>query len=116
MDIYHIWCTLKDGVSDLEFADHVDGYMNHLRDNGQIEGWRITRRKLGLGPEDLLEFHIMVEVKRLAQLDEAFNHVASRSEPVEGLHHCVNKLVSQVKFALYRDFPDPQRKTGEERF
>ena len=58
----------------------------------------------------------MIEVTGLAQLDAAFGHVAARAEPVEGLHHCVNRLVSQVKFALYRDFPDPQRKTGEERF
>jgi hypothetical protein len=116
VDIYHIWCTLKPGVSDMAFADHVASYMDHLKDQGHVAGWRLTRRKLGLGPEDLLEFHIMVEVENLAQLDQAFGHVASRSEPVEALHHCVNSLVSQVKFALYRDFPDPQRKIGEERF
>ncbi|MEQ8506858.1 MAG: hypothetical protein RIB80_16160 [Rhodospirillales bacterium] len=116
MDIYHIWCTLKDDVSDMEFARHVGAYLDHLKDQGHIEGWRLTRRKLGLGPEDLPEFHIMVDISGLAQLDEAFGHVASRSEPVEGLHHCVNSLVSKIKFALYRDFPDAVRKTGEERF
>jgi len=116
MDIYHIWCTLKDGVGDLEFAGHVGAYLDHLKDQGHIAGWRLTRRKLGLGPQDLPEFHITVEVTGLAQLDAAFGQVAARVEPVEGLHHCVNRLVSHVKFALYRDFPDPQRKTGEERF
>lgn len=116
MDIYHIWCNLKNGVSDVGFADQVGAYMGHLKDQGHIEGWRLTRRKLGLGPEDVLEFHIMVEVAGLDQLDGAFSHVAARTDPVEGLHHAVNSLVSKVKFALYRDFPDAARKTGDEPF
>ncbi|HEY5622229.1 MAG TPA: DUF6614 family protein [Gammaproteobacteria bacterium] len=32
------------------------------------------------------------------------------------MHHAVNSKVKNVKFALYRDFPDPGRKSGEERF
>ena len=40
----------------------------------------------------------------------------SRSEPVEGFHHAVNSLVTDVFFALYRDFPDPVRQRGEEKF
>ena len=74
------------------------------------------RRKLGLSGADLPEFHIMLEFEGLAQLDGAFNHVASRAEPVEGFHHCVNSLVTDSTFALYRDFPDPVRKRGEEKF
>lgn len=116
MDLYHIWCSLKPGVGDLEFADRVNAYLDSLRADGLIEGWRLTRRKLGLGPADLLEFHIMVDVRDLAQLDGAFGRVATRAEPLEGLHHAVNSLVSNVKFALYRDFPDAGRQAGEERF
>jgi hypothetical protein len=33
---------------------------------------------------------------------------------IEGKH--VNSLVQNVRFALYRDFPDPQRQRGAERF
>lgn len=73
MDIYHVWCDLKPGTSDLEF-------------------------------------------KGLAPLDDAFTHVASRSGPVESFHQAVNSRVINVNFALYRDFPDVQRKTGEEKF
>ena len=51
-----------------------------------IESWRITRRKLGLAQRELGEFHLMIEVKDLAQLDRAFDHVAERSEPTEGYH------------------------------
>jgi hypothetical protein len=58
----------------------------------------------------------MIEVRDLAQLDNAFGHVASRRDPVEGFHFGVNSLVQNPVFALYRDFPDPVRQRGEERF
>lgn len=116
MDIYHIWCDLKPGASDMEFCERVSAYMKHLEDGGSISSFRITRRKLGLGPSDMLEFHIMLETENLTQLDEAFQHVASRSGEVESFHHAVNSQASSVKFALYRDFPDSVRKTGEEKF
>jgi hypothetical protein len=116
MDIYHAWCDLKPGVSDITFCEGATKYLSHLRVKGMIEGWRITRRKLGLGPPELGDFHVMIEVKDLAQLDMAFDHVAERSEPTESFHFGVNSLVQSVRFALYRDFPDQQRQTGAERF
>jgi hypothetical protein len=116
LDIYHAWCDLKAGVSDTGFADNVAAYMGHLKREGLIESWRLTRRKLGLGAPGLGEFHLMVEVKDLAQLEQAFQRVAGRSEPVEGFHFGVNSLAQNVVFALYRDFPDPFRQRGEERF
>ena len=103
MDVYHIWCDLADGVGDLEAR-------------GAIEGHRVTRRKLGLSSTGLGEFHIMIETRDLAQLDEAFRHVGRRSEPMEGKHFDVNGLARNTRFALYRDFPDPFRETGEEKF
>lgn len=116
MDLYHIWCDLKPGVRDTEFAESIRGYLGHLRDGGLIETYRLTRRKLGLGAPGLGEFHIQIETRDLAQLDAAFNRVSSRAGPVEDLHHGVNSLVHNAVFALYRDFPDPQRQYGEERF
>ena len=116
MDIYHIWCNLKDGVTDSEFVDRARSYLSYLEKNEMIAGFRVTRRKLGLGPSHLAEFHLMLEVRDLAQLDKAFGHVASRRDPVESLHHAVNSLVCDVSFALYRDFPDPVRHRGDERF
>ncbi|MCB1742507.1 MAG: hypothetical protein KDK91_19185 [Gammaproteobacteria bacterium] len=116
MDIYHVWCNPKPGVSDVELCDRLDTYLDHLREHGHIEGFRITRRKLGLGPSSLPEFHIMLEVRDLAQLEQAFRLVGTRSGDVESLHHSVNSLVCDVMFALYRDFPDPWRERGGERF
>jgi len=116
MDIYHIWCDLKPGVGDIAFSDKVADYLGHLKAEGLIAGWRLTRRKLGLGTPGIGEFHIAIEVRDLAQLEQAFVRVSGRREPVEAFHHGVNSLAASVQFALYRDFPDPHRHRGEERF
>ena len=116
MNIYHIWARLKPGVNDLAFVEAVHQYLGPLAAAGKLEHYRVTRRKLGLGPADLLDFHITVEFLDLAQLDQVFGDVATRSEPLEGLHHAVNSKVAEVKFALYRDFPDQVRQKGEEKF
>ena len=116
MDLYHVWCDLKHGVSDIAFSEKAGAYLGHLQEQGLIGGWRLTRRKLGLGPPALGEFHLMIEVRDLAQLEAAFQQVAGRREPVEGFHFGVNSLVQNATFALYRDFPDPVRHQGEERF
>jgi hypothetical protein len=116
VNIYHVWCNPKPGVGDIAFSERLAAYMDHLKAEGLIENWRLLRRKLGLAPKGLGEFHIMIEVKDLAQLEAAFERVAGRSEPVEGFHFGVNSLVEDAVFALYRDFPDPVRHRGEEKF
>lgn len=116
MDIYHAWCSLKPGASDTEFADKVAAYLGHLKQQGLIEGWRLTRRKLGLAPREFGDFHIMIEVRDMAQLETAFQRVAGRRDPVEGVHFAVNSMVTGATFALYRDFPDAVRHRGEEKF
>jgi hypothetical protein len=66
MNIYHAWCDLKPGVSDIAFSQGASKYLTHLHEKGMIESWRITRRKLGLGQPKIGEFHLMIEVKRLS--------------------------------------------------
>jgi hypothetical protein len=116
MDIYHVYCDTRPGVSDMAFTEAVGRYMAHLQGEGMIAGWRLTRAKLGFGLKGMGDWHLMIEVRDLAQLDAAFRHVASRRDPVEGHHHGLNSLVANPTFALYRDFPDPVRHRGEERF
>jgi hypothetical protein len=116
MDLYHVWCDLAEGISDLEFSERIRAYLGHLRDKDLIHGFRLSRRKLGFGPPGLGEFHIVIETEGLAQLDAAFRVVSERTDPVEGLHFGVNSVARNLTFALYRDFPDPHRKHGEERF
>jgi hypothetical protein len=116
MDIYHAFCDLKPGISDITFGESVADYMGHLQQHGLICSWRLTRRKLGLAPPAMGEFHLMIEVRDLAQLEQAFQRVAGRDEPVEGFHFGVNSLVQNATFALYRDFPHTFRQRGQERF
>ena len=116
MDHYHVWCNLRPRVSDLEFCERVDAYLGQLRRDGLIEGHRISRRKLGLGPPALGEFHVAIEVRDLAQLERAFVSVSARGGTVEALHAAVNQLACDLCFALYRDLPDAHRVRGEEKF
>lgn len=114
MDVYEIEVDLAPGVRDTDFVGALERYLGSLAAEGRIEGWRLLRRKLGLGAGR--EFKVLVEARDLAQLDEAFQAVSTRSDPIEGLHHGVNQLVVGFRASLYRDFPDPHRRTGEERF
>ncbi|MCB1644363.1 MAG: hypothetical protein KDI36_02875 [Pseudomonadales bacterium] len=116
MDIYHIWCDLKPGCSDTEFVRATQTWLDQLRSGQLLSDYRITRRKLGLGGKAPGEFHLMLEFTGLAQLDEAFSKVASRTDPLESFHHAVNSKVENISFALYRDFPDAVRQEGEEKF
>jgi len=116
MDIYNAWFDLKPGVSDMEFSDRLAAYMDNLKNDGLMQGWRLMRRKLGLSAAPVGEFHLMMEFTGMAQLDQAFGRVGSRREPVETVHFGVNSLVQNVAFALYRDFPDSIRHRGEEKF
>lgn len=116
MDQYHVWCNLRPGVSDVGFAEAVRGYLGRLQADGWVAGFRVSRRKLGFGPPQLGEFHLVIEVTDLAQLDSAFRVVSERSGAIEGLHAAVNQSVCDFTAALYRDFPDGHRTRGEERF
>ncbi|XOV86601.1 MAG: DUF6614 family protein [Pseudomonadota bacterium] len=101
---------------DTEFIRATESWLTHLQADHLVSSFRITRRKLGLGPADLGEFHLMLELDGLAQLDEAFKTVSSRTDPTETFHYAVNSKVQNVRFALYRDFPDEHRHVGEEKF
>jgi len=116
MDYYNGWFDLKPGIKDTDFARDLARYMSYLADKKLIEGWKLTRRKLGLAPAELGDFHLVIETKNMAQLEEAFQHVATRAEPVESVHFGVNSKVQNLRFGLYRDFPDPVRLEGEEKF
>jgi hypothetical protein len=109
MNYYEAWFDIKNSAKDLEFSERAHDFLGHLQKKGMIEGYRLSRRKLGFGPSSLGEFHITIEVNDLAQLDKAFLHAATRAPDVEPLHAGVYSMIENVKFALYRDFPDAVR-------
>jgi hypothetical protein len=109
VDTYAIWVDLTDSSQDLEFARDLAAYMGALCERGAIEGYSLERRKLGFGPEGLGEFQIRIAVRDLAQLDQAFGHAVTRTEPFEPLHASVFHRVKNFRAGLYRDFPDPGR-------
>lgn len=106
MDIYHVWCDLKHGVSDRDFAERLRAFLDRLKSEGKLESWRLTRCKLGLSPDSMPEWHVMIETKGLAQLDEAFRTLAPKTGETHELHFAANAMVENLKFALYRDWPD----------
>jgi hypothetical protein len=112
MQHYHLWVDLKDSHRDVEFAGAVRAWLGHLKEAGRIASFTLARRKLGLGPDGLGEFHVCVFADDLAQLDRAFDLAATRDGETERLHRAVYSLVTNFKAALYRDFPDPVRGRG----
>ncbi len=108
-DHYHIWCDLKPGVKDLDLVSSIEGMLGHLKGLGKLEGFTISRRKLGFGPDALGEWHIDIRTRNLAQLEEAFDHVTPRAGEMERLHALVWSKVENFKSALYREFPDANR-------
>lgn len=109
MNVYQAFFSLKDGVRDTDFVRELQAYMEYLKGKGQLKRWRLLRKKLGLAPKEFGDFHLMMEFEGLGDLDTAFQHVASRSGEVEEKHFAVNRLIENVTFFLYRDYPDPER-------
>jgi hypothetical protein len=107
-DIYHIWADKKKGISDIDFADNMRKFLQHLVDEGKMNSFRVTRCKLGFRSiQDLPEWHMMMEFDNMAQLEKAFNRVVPRKGELEKEHISFNKFVEDnIQHALYRDWPD----------
>jgi Family of unknown function (DUF6614) len=112
MNYYDIWCNLKDSRSDMAFAQNLSTFLEHLKAQGLLEAWTLTRRKLGFGPPELGEFHVRIACKDLAQLDAAFGVAARRAGEIELLHAKVFSMVTDFRSGLYRDFPDTEREAN----
>lgn len=108
MDIYHIWCDKSGDITDDEWVGHMRSFLSRLKDESKIEGYRITRCKMGFRSiQDLPEWHIMVETRDMAQLEDAFRRVAKKEGELEESHRSFNQFVDgSIQHALYRDWPD----------
>ena len=112
-DIYHIWADKKKGISDLDFANNMRKFLQHLVNEGKMNSFRVTRCKLGFRSiQDLPEWHMMMEFDDMAQLDKAFERVVPRKCELEKEHVSFNKFVEDnIQHALYRDWPDAINQT-----
>ena len=84
----------------------MNDYMGHLKERKLVEGHKITRRKLGFGPQELGEFHIIIESKDMVQLEANFQAVAKPDQITARLHANVYSRVKNFRSGLYRDYPD----------
>ena len=108
-DIYHIWADKKKGISDLDFANNIRKFLQHLVDEGRMNSFRITRMKLGFRSiQDLPEWHMMMEFDNMQQLDNAMTSILRNEKNINEPHVSFNQLVDKetIQHFLYRDFPD----------
>ena len=112
-DIYHIWADKRKDISDIDFANNMRKFLQHLVDEGKMNSFRVTRCKLGFRSiQDLPEWHMMMEFDNMAQLDKAFDRVVPRKGELEKEHISFNKFVeNNIQHALYRDWPDAINQT-----
>ena len=107
MDIYHIWADKEGDITDLEFVNNMRAFLEHLKSEGKMESYRITRCKMGFRSMDIPEWHIMMEFRNMAQMDSAFERVAPLEGELETKHRSFNQFVADnIQHALYRDWPD----------
>jgi hypothetical protein len=109
MNLYHCFIDLKDGQKALAFAHALGNWMEYHKAQGTILGWRLLRRKLNLAADSCRDFLLEIEVRDLAQLDEAFRLVSRRSDEVDRLYGQITPMIARVEYGLYRPFPDPER-------
>lgn len=107
MNLYHVMIELKDDAKALAFAKALDEWLGYLQSAGKIGPWRLMRSKLGLCQSG--DFLLEIEVDRMAQLDDAFRHVAEHSDEVENLYYPVHQMIRSAVYGLYRPFPDENR-------
>jgi hypothetical protein len=108
MNIYHIWCDKEGDITDSAWVLNMKSFLQQLVDEGKMESYRVTRCKMGFRSiQDLPEWHIMMEFKTMAQMDDAFSRVAPQEGELEIKHRSFNQFVADnIQHALYRDWPD----------
>ncbi|MCT4558440.1 MAG: hypothetical protein N4A61_10320 [Pelagimonas sp.] len=109
MDLYHVTFDIKNDAKALQFSQALEAWMGFLQTGGVIQSWRFFRRKLNLTSSNYRDFILMIEVKDLAQLDQAFRLTAKRDHDVEELYRAVHEQILNADFGLYRPFPDPEQ-------
>ena len=105
MNIYTIYADMKEDMSATNFVTKMSAFLDSLP---TMNGYRITRMKLGFRSMDLPEFRIDMEFKSMQDLDDAMTHVVQDVDNIEKKHVAFNSMVDleTIQHFLYRDYPD----------
>ena len=108
MDLYTIWADKAGDITDTEWVAGMRKFFDQLVSEGRMEGYRITRCKMGFRSiADMPEWMIIMEFRDMAQMDLAFRRVAKKEGELEDAHRSFNQFVSgNIQHALFRDWPD----------
>lgn len=108
MDLYTIWADKAGDITDVEWVAGMRRFFDHLVSEGKMEGYRITRCKMGFRSiADMPEWLIIMEFQDMAQMDLAFRRVAKKEGELEEAHQSFNQFVAgNIQHALWRDWPD----------
>jgi hypothetical protein len=106
MILYHCQIDLHDGAKALAFASAVQGWMSHLKANGQISGWRLMRRKLGLASGPHSDFLLEIELPGLSALDNLFQTLAETDDLAQRRYDQMHQMIERAEVGLYRPYPD----------
>ena len=111
MDVYTIYADHNQKVTAHHFAKKMKLFLDKMVELGHMEGYRLTRMKLGFRSMDLPEFRIDMDFKNMQQLDDAMTSVLRNEQDIEGEHVGFNHMVDveTIQHFLYRDFPDEIR-------
>ncbi len=104
----HVVVAKEGDISDLDWVNGMKSFFDHLKSEGRMEDYRITRCKMGFRSiADMPEWMILMEFKDMAQMDSAFKRVAPLEGELEAKHKSFNQFVSgTIQHALFRDWPD----------
>ena len=107
MNLYTCMIDLKQDARALQFASALDQWLTHLRGQGHIGQWHLYRRKLNLAADAYRDFWLTIEMRDLAQLDQAFHGTATGQDAAD-LQSRVHDMIAHIEFALFRPYPDAQ--------
>jgi hypothetical protein len=106
MNLYHCMIELRGDAKALAFAAACEGWLSRLQSRGQIRGWRLLRRKMGLASGAHTDFLLEIEVDGLTQLEEAFSALAQAGDEDERRYQLLHQMIGRAEIGLYRPYPD----------
>ena len=91
----------------LEFVDKMNMFLDKLVEQKKMDGYRVTRMKLGFRSMDMPEFRIDMEFDNMQQLDDAMT-VTIHDKDVDKVHVGFNNVDVKLYNISIRDYPDEQ--------